>query len=314
MKINMYREIKQYLGITFGALMLAISYSWFLVPYKIAPGGVGGIAEIMYHLFHIPIGITMIFFNVPLFFLGYLMLGKTFGIRSIYGMFSSSILTDLVSFQTLHKLGIIKNLGRFSFIDNGHKIYAILSPSDIYLSAIAGSVILGLGLGIIFKFRGSTGGTDIPVAIIKQKLGISIGTGYWFVETLIILSVGVFFHDIKLILWGYINLFISSKVTDFASEGLPYVKGVYIITDFPNDVRNEIYKTLERGVTFIKSEGGYTGTQRDMIFVILNRRQVSILRDIMLDLDPKAFMIVTDVYDVLGYGFTTRSIDFTAPN
>ena len=314
MKINLYREIKQYLGITFGALLLAISYSWFLVPYKIAPGGVGGIAEIVYHLFHIPIGITMICFNIPLFFLGYIMLGKTFGIRSIYGMFSSSVLTDIVSFPTLHKIGIIKDLGKFTFIDGGHQIYAILSPSDIYLSAVAGSVILGLGLGIIFRFRGSTGGTDIPVAIIKQKLGISIGTGYWFVETLIIFSVGVFFHDVKLILWGYINLFISSKITDIASEGLPYVKGVYIITDFPNDVRNEIYTTLERGVTFIKSEGGYTGEKRDMIFVILNRRQVSILRDIMLDLDPKAFMIVTDVYDVMGYGFTSRSIDFTSPS
>ncbi|MCF7858737.1 MAG: YitT family protein [Candidatus Cloacimonetes bacterium] len=305
------RNIIQHLGIIIGSIIFAIAYSWFLVPYKIAPGGVGGLSQILFHALNIPIGVSMIIFNIPLFVLSFLFLGKRFGLRSLFGMFSTSIFADLLSFKNLYNIGVIKDLSPFTFIDHGNKIYAMLSPDDIYLSAIAGSVLLGLGLGMIFRFRGSTGGTDIPVAFIKQKAGLSIGTGYWLVETLIILTVGIFFRDMKLVIWGYVNLFITTKLTDIASEGLPFVKGVYIISEKNQDIKEQIYEKIRRGVTFFKAQGGYTGKDMDVLFCAMNRRQIAMIRDIVRDIDPNAFMYLTEVYDVMGYGFRSRNVDLS---
>lgn len=311
MKSGIRRVIIQHFGIILGSIFLAMAYSWFLVPYKIAPGGIGGLSQILYHILSVPVGVSMIILNVPLFIFSFLFLSKQFGVRSIFGMFTTSILTDVFSFESLHKLGLISDLSQFTHTVNGSTFYAMLSPDDIYLSAIAGSTLLGFGLGLIFRFRGSTGGTDIPVAFLKQKSGISIGMGYWLVETLIILTIGIVFHDLKLIIWGYVNLFITSKITDLTSEGLPYVKGVYIISEKSEQIKEHIYDSINRGVTYIKTEGGYTGKPYNMIFCAMNRRQVAIVRDLVKDIDPKAFVLLTDVYDVMGYGFRSRNIDLT---
>ena len=305
------RNIIQHLGIVVGSILFAIAYSWFLVPYKIAPGGIGGLGQILFHFFSIPIGVSMIMFNVPLFILSFVFLGKRFGLRSLFGMFTTSILADFLSFKNLYNIGIIKDLTPYTFMDHGKEVYAMLSPQDIYLSAITGSVLLGLGLGIIFRFRGSTGGTDIPVAFLKQKTGISIGMGYWIIETIIIMTIGIVFKDMKLIIWGYVNLFITTKLTDLASEGLPYVKGVYIISEKNNEIKEKIYDKIRRGVTFFKAQGGYTGNDFNVLFCARNRRQVAMMRDIVKDIDPKAFVLLTDVNDVMGYGFRSRNIDLS---
>lgn len=308
-KKNIKREIKQYLGIILGAIIFGMGYAWFLIPYNIAPGGVGGIAQLFHHFFGFPVGLTMIVINIPLFVISFMLIGKSFGAKSLYGMLVSSFMTDILSLPSLYKLGLIENLDKYTFMIKGRLVYAMLSPSDIYLSAIAGSVLLGLGLGIIFRFRGSTGGTDIPVALIRQKSGVSIGMGYWLVESLIILSVGIFLQDLKLIIWGYVNLFISTKITDLASEGLPYIKGVYVISEHVMDIRDEIYERLERGVTFFKGVSGYEQKDIKVLFCVVNRRQVAELTDIVKDIDKDAFMIVSEVHDVLGYGFRSRQIN-----
>jgi uncharacterized membrane-anchored protein YitT (DUF2179 family) len=314
--LNLSEKIRRHIihnvGIIFGSIIFAMAYSWFLIPYKIAPGGVGGLSQILYHMFDIPIGISMILLNLPLFIVSFIMMGKRFGINSIYGMLSTAIFSDLLSIPNLHKFGLLKDISRFTFLVDGKEIYSMLPPDEIYLSAIAGSVLLGLGLGTIFRFRGSTGGTDIPVAIIKQKLGVSIGTGYWIVETLIIFTVGITFHNLSLIIWGYVNLFITSKLTDLAMEGMPYVKGVYVISEKNDEIKNMIYDKINRGVTYIKAEGGYTGKEMNMLFCAMNRRQVSVMRDLVKRIDPKAFVLLTDVYDVMGYGFRSRSLDLAA--
>jgi uncharacterized membrane-anchored protein YitT (DUF2179 family) len=305
------RDVIQYLGIILGAIPFGISYAWFLVPYKIAPGGVGGLSQIFYHLFHIPAGISMIVMNIPLFVLSFIFMGKNFGFRSVYGMFIGSIMVDLLDLQNLYHWGIIPSLAPYTFVHDGETVYSLLGPNDIYLAAIAGSVLLGIGLGTIFRFKGSTGGTDIPVALIKQKTGLSIGSGYWIVETLIILTIGLVFQDLKLIIWGYVNLFITAKITDLTSEGLPYVKGAYIISEKYDEIKQEIFAQINRGVTLYKAEAGYSGRDTKVIFCALNRRQVAQLRDLVKDIDPKAFMILTDVSDVMGLGFKTRQLDLS---
>ena len=304
------RETKNLIGITFGALLVAIGYAWFLMPYNMSPGGVAGVAQVINYYFKIPYGLSMILLNVPLFIISFIFIGKAFGTKSIYGMVISSIFTDFVSIKNLARLGLME-LSNHTFIYNGRTIYAYLSPNDLLLSAITGSVILGLGLGLIFRFRGSTGGTDIPVALIKQKAGLSIGTGYYLVEGGIILFVSIMLKDPKILIWGFINLFITTKITDLTSEGLPYVKGVYVISPEVESIKNEIFEQLDRGVTFLKARSGYENKDIEVLFCVLNRRQVGQLTDIVKDTDPDAFMIVTDVYDVMGYGFRSRNLDLS---
>ncbi|MBM4404030.1 MAG: YitT family protein [Candidatus Cloacimonetes bacterium] len=305
------REIQRCIGMIFAAALFGIAYSWFLIPYNIAPGGVAGISQIVFRFTGFRVGMTMIALNIPLFVVSFVFIGRSFGGKSIYGMLLTAILTDFFNLQNLAKLGLIENLQRFVHNVDGRTVIAMLDPQDIYLSAIAGSVLLGLGIGLMFRFRGSTGGTDIPVALIKQKAGLSIGTCYWLVETLIIFSVGLLFQDLKLVIWGYVNLFITTKITDLASEGLPYIKGVYIISEAVQEIRKEILEKLERGVTLFDAVSGYNQRPIKVIFCVLNRRQVPQLTDIVKDLDPDAFMIVTDVNDVLGYGFKSRQINLT---
>jgi uncharacterized membrane-anchored protein YitT (DUF2179 family) len=304
------RETKNLVGITFGALLVAIGYAWFLMPYNMSPGGVAGVAQVMNYYFKIPYGLSMILLNVPLFIISFIFIGKAFGTKSIYGMVISSVFTDFVSIKNLARLGLVE-LSNHTFIYNGRTIYAYLSPNDLLLSAITGSVILGLGLGFIFRFRGSTGGTDIPVALIKQKAGLSIGTGYYLVESGIILFVSIMLKDPKILIWGFINLFITTKITDLTSEGLPYVKGVYVISPEVESIKEEIFRQLDRGVTFLKARSGYENKDIEVLFCVLNRRQVGQLTDIVKDTDPDAFMIVTDVYDVMGYGFRSRNLDLS---
>ena len=308
---HLQREVGRLVGIVFASFFFAMGYSWFLLPYNMAPGGVGGISQILYYFLGIPNGVSMIILNIPLFIISFIFIGKSFGSKSLYGMFVSSIMTDLLSFPALHKMGIISDLKPYTHILNGHKIYAMLAPEDILLSAIAGSVLLGLGLGLIFRFRGSTGGTDIPVALIKQKANLSIGTGYFIVETGIILLVAITFKAPKLLIWGYVNLFITTKITDLASEGLPYIKGAYIISDAVEEIRLQIFTKLERGVTYLNGVSGFHQRDIKILFVVLNRRQVPLLTDIVRDVDPDAFMIIMDVYDVLGYGFKSRSLNLS---
>lgn len=276
-----------------------------------APGGVGGLSQIFKLLMGIPNGISMIIINIPLFIISFVFIGKSFGSKSLYGMLVSASMTDLLSFPVLHKVGLIPDLDPYTYFYEGHTIYAMLGPQDMLLSAVAGSVLLGLGLGLIFRFRGSTGGTDIPVALIKQRANISIGMGYYIVETGIILLVALVLRDPKLLIWGYINLFITTKITDLASEGLPYIKGAYIISDEVDEIRGEIFEKLDRGVTYLNGVSGFNQRDIRVLWVVLNRRQVPQLTDIVKEIDPDAFMILTDVYDVLGYGFKSRNINLS---
>ena len=299
---TIYENIKDYIGISIGSIIFAIAYAWFLIPFKVAPGGVGGIATVLHHLLGFPAGISMIVINIPLFVLAYIYLGKQFGLKSFFGMALGSFLVDLLSPELLYN--------NFPFLRNLINQQYWAFTDNILLASLAGSVLLGIGLGVIFKYRGSTGGTDIPVAILKQYTGKSIGTGYWIIESAIIFFIGVIFKDLNLIIWGYLNLFITTQMVDITAEGLPYVKGAYIVSINEKEITDRIFKELYRGVTLYKAEGGYSGKDYNVIFCAVSRRQITQLRRIVKDEDPKAFMFLMDINDVMGDGFKTRTIDF----
>ena len=314
MKIRVGYQARDYLGIFAGAVLFGLAYSWFLFPYRISPGGIGGLAQILYAATGVTESVWMFGFNIPLFVIGYIFVGKQFGIRSFVGMFLSNTMcwvfdpshVRLVPGAAAHVYNVAApgELPRLAVLLSGS------SEMDILLASIAGSTLLGVGLGMIFKFRGSTGGTDIPVAILKKYTGVSISAGYWMVESLIILLVATVFGQPKLMIWAYLNLFLSTKMTDLSAEGMPYVKACIIITVKPDEVRDEIFSTLNRGVTFLKAEGGYRRYPQDVIYVCVHRRQVMVLQRIVSQIDPEAFMVLHDAYDVMGYGFKKRTLTY----
>ena len=295
-------NIRDYTGIIIGSIIFGISYAWFLIPFKVSPGGVGGIAQVIHYFLGIPAGISMLIINIPLFVIAWFFLGKQFGVKSFFGMFMGSIFIDLMNPELMYKnFPVLRD-----FINTQYWAFT----DSILLASIAGSVLLGFSLGVIFKFRGSTGGTDIPVAMLKQYSGMSIGTGYWIIETLIIFSIGIAFKDLNLVIWGYLNLFITTQIVDITAEGIPYTKGAYIMSKFEDNIKERIISELDRGITVFHSEGGYSGEKQNVLFVVVNRRQITSLRRLVKEEDPKAFMVLVDVNDVMGDGFKTRSLDF----
>jgi len=299
---KLIQNIRDFIGIIIGCVLFGIAYAWFLIPFKVAPGGVGGIAQVIYYYLGIPAGMSMLIINVPLFVVAWFFLGKQFGFKSFFGMLVGSIFTDLLNPELLYK--------NFAFLREFINTQYWAFTDNILLASIAGSVLLGAGLGIIFKFKGSTGGTDIPVAMLKQYSGLSMGSGYWVIETLIIFSIGIAFRDLNLIIWGYLNLFITTQIVDITAEGIPSVKGAYIVSKKEDDIKERIFDELDRGITMFHSEGGYSGENQNVLFVVVNRRQIASLRRIVKEEDPKAFMVLLDVNDVMGDGFKTRALDF----
>jgi uncharacterized membrane-anchored protein YitT (DUF2179 family) len=306
---------RDYLGILAGAVLFGIAYSWFLLPFRVSPGGVAGLAQILYHFTGIRESLWMFGFNIPLFVLGYFQVGRQFGVRSFAGMmlsngacwlFAPERLSFVPGFSSfVHNVAAPGELPRLAVLFSG------AGGMDILLASVAGSSLLGISLGLIFRFRGSTGGTDIPVAMLKKYAGVTISTGYWMVESVIILMVGVVFGDARLVIWAYLNLFLTTKMTDFSAEGMPFVKAVFIISDRSEEIREAIFRHLDRGVTFLKGQGGYDRRERDVIYVCVHRRQVMVLQKLVKDIDPDAFMVLHDAYDVMGYGFRKRTIDYS---
>jgi uncharacterized membrane-anchored protein YitT (DUF2179 family) len=252
--------------------------------------------------------------NIPLWIAGILIVGKQFGVGTFIGFFLSSAMTDLVSPRRLYSRGILKGMiEQYNMVDGVLKTSTEWAMTDeIFLAAIAGSMLLGVGIGLMFRAKASTGGTDIPVAMMKKYLGISIGNGYLLVETFIILAIGVIFANLNIIIWSYFGLYLSAKFTDMVTEGLSRVKTATIICSNPeaeNRIRDRIYSELDRGATFIKGSGTWSGDSKNIIFVAFGIQQTAALRAIAFEEDPQVFMIMNDVRDVIGFGFRSREID-----
>lgn len=277
--------IFEYLALAAGTILMSLSLVWFLSPNKIAAGGVSGLAIVLHHLFNMPIGATMLIFNVPLFLLGVKYLGKLFGIRTIIGMVLFSFFTDF--FDKILKFSVVTD--------------------NPLLATLYGGLLLGIGLGIVFRARGSTGGSDIIAQIFSNKGIMSAGNTFILIDFFVIALAGISFQGIEYALWGFIALYVSSKIVDVVIAGLGYAKACYIISTKSKEIKNEILKKMDRGVTMFKGKGGYSEEDRDIILCILTKREITRLRNLVKQIDPDAFVIIQDTYEVLGKGFRPRT-------
>lgn len=314
-RINPLELAKQGFLIAVGSVFFGFGLSCFLVPFKIAPGGVGGLSQIFYFFFNFPVGISIMLMNIPLLIIGIVFVGRQFGLGTFAGFFTSAVAADILAPRNLYKWGVFREMfEKYNTLPGGgfKPLNEWALTDSIFVAAIAGSLLLGVGIGIIFKARASTGGTDVPVAILKKHLNISMGNGYLIVETSIILFTGYMFRDINIIIWSYFGLFLTSRFVDIVTEGISRVKAAYIIPsseEKADRIRTRINNELERGTTFLNGMGGYSNKPKKIIYVTFHLRQTSRLRRIALAEDPEVFMVMHDVYDVIGYGFRTRIME-----
>ncbi len=268
--------------ITIGAFIMASGYVLFISPYKIVPGGVYGIGIILYHLLGLPIGLTGLLLNIPLTIVGVKFLGPRFGVKTVVGFFLASGFID----------GITILYGSAPLVEN-----------DALLSSIFGGVLLGLGLGLIFKARATSGGSSIIAMLITKYTRIPIGQSLMIIDAFIVLMGLLSFGDWTIPLYSLIVIFITGKVIDVVLEGFSYEKTLFIVSNKYDEIATKILDDLNRGGTFIEAKGMYKQDEKKIIFVNVTRREVAILQDFINQIDPEAFVTVIEASEILGKGF-----------
>ena len=278
------RPVFEYLVVLFGSFLIALSLNWFLVPNQIAAGGVSGLATVVYYLTRLPVGVTMLFVNVPLFLISLKVLGPTFGVKTVVGAVATSVFVDVTA--------------------------GWLTPltSDPFLACIYGGVLSGIGIGVTFRVGGSTGGTDIAARLLHHWFRLGPGRMLMVADGFVIALAGIVFGA-ELALYAFIAVFLTGRVIDFIQEGGVYAKAAFIISTESDAIAQAVLHEMERGVTELKGQGMFTGMDRPVLFVIVPRGEIARLRRIVARIDLKAFMVVTDVSEVLGEGFREHEVD-----
>ena len=275
------RALRDYLLILLGSLVQALSLRLFLVPASLVSGGISGAAQLLHYALGWPIGLVVLAGNLPLFVIGWRYLGgPRFASRTILAILSFSIFTDLLIYLT----------GNSALTE------------DPVLNTVFGGLLLGIGLGIVYLGRGTSGGTDILGRILNRKLGISISMAYMITDSLVVLLAGFVFGWEKA-LYGLLMIYLSGVAADLASEGANITKAGFIITLKPDAVINAIQDELDRGVTLIPVVGGYTRQERAMVYCVVTASEVMRLKTIVHEVDKNAFMVIGQVSEALGEGF-----------
>ena len=272
--------IRDVVGITVGCVIYALSFALFVIPRNLAPGGISGLAIVINHFFgRVPIGVTIIILNAPLFLISFKRLGRGFLWRSIYATVMSSVLIDVMVRYT-----------------NGFEV-------DMLLSSVYAGVIMGVGIGVIFRFFGSTGGTDLLAQLLSEHVGLTFGTTLLIIDTVIIVLSGVAFKSVTIPLYSILSLYISSKTIDLVQEGMSFSKAAWVVSSQPETIAARIMSELDRGVTKFTAVGAYTMEPKEVVFCVVPQSQISHLKQIVHDVDPNAFVAIMEVTETLGQGF-----------
>jgi uncharacterized membrane-anchored protein YitT (DUF2179 family) len=297
-----------YFFITLGSAMMAIGIGIFLVDARVVPGGASGLAMAIHYLSNntIPVGMMVWIINIPLFLWGLKVLGKRFGVRTFYGFTISSFFIDFFR-------GDIPGLGSVRLQDS--QTVQDLLKNDFLFLILVGAALLGAGLGLIFKFKGTTAGSDIVAAIMQKKFGVKPGQAIMFIDFFVIALAG-FIIDTKdlspdrpalsLTFYAIFLLFISARIIDIIIDGFDYARMVYIISDKYEEISHAIMHDLSRGATALKTRGLYKNVEREVLTTVVTMKELGQLQDIIKEIDTDAFVIISNVHEVLGNGFRRR--------
>ncbi len=289
-----YKEVKKKLQIkkhayeifllVVGCLIMASGTSFFLLPNQLSSGGFAGIATITYYLLNIPLGTTIFVLNIPLFIISFFRIGKKFFVKSLLG-------TALLSI----------------FIDILDKIPSI--TQDRFLACIYGGIAMGIGMGLVLKSNSSTGGTDILTYIIKTyKSHYSTSSLIVSIDIVIVALNVIFFHNIEIGLYSGITIYLMGKMIDIIFEGVNFTKMMFIISEKYEEIAKQVGKEVDRGSTGIYAKGMYTNEDKMMLLCVGSRNEIAKIKSIAVNIDKKAFIIITNARETWGKGFKKSTI------
>ena len=282
-KVKRKLQIRKYtyeiIFLIIGCFIMASGTSFFLLPNKLSSGGFTGISTAVYYLFKFPVGSTMFVLNIPLFILGYIRLGKKFIIKSVFG-------TTILSFF----LNLLQNVP--------------VLVQDKFLASIYGGIVVGIGMSIVLKSRSSTGGTDLLIYIIRSfRPDFQTSSLIIIIDVVIVALNVVFLKNLEIGLYSAIAIYIMGKMVDIIFDGINFTKMIFIISSKYEKISKEIGLKTARGSTGIYTKGMYTNEDKMMIMCVGNRNEIARIKEIALDIDKKAFIIITNTRETFGKGF-----------
>lgn len=276
------QQIKRYVVLFIGSIIYAAGLEIFLVPNNIIDGGVVGIAIMASHLTHLPLGVFLIAINLPFVYLGYKQIGKTFTLSTIFAIVSLSYWSNV--FLPIPGL-----------------------TNDLFLASVFGGIIVGVGVGLIVRYGGSLDGTEIVAILLDKRTSFSVGEIVMVMNLFILSAAGLIFGWDRA-MYSLVAYFIASKVIDITIEGLDESKAIFIVSDQAETIADALMARLGRGVTVLQGRGGYSGTEKNILYVVITRLEIAKLKSIIADIDDNAFITVNDVHDVMGGSFKKKAI------
>ncbi|UOB19649.1 YitT family protein [Macrococcus armenti] len=280
--MNHQLKIINILFILLGAFIFSFGIVNFNMENELTEGGFTGIALILYHLFGTSPALMNLIFNIPLFFVGYKLLGRLSFIYTIIGTVSVSFFLWICELFPMH----------------------IALKNDLLLASLFGGVFIGTGLGIIFRFGGTTGGVDIVARLMKKFFDIPIGRTMFAFDCLVLIATYITIGDYIITMYTLVCVYVGARVIDIIQDSGYSARGAMIISEYHNEISDEINQILERGVTIIAAHGHYSKSNRPIIYCVVSRNEIPRLKQIINTIDPHAFVSLLDVHDVLGEGFT----------
>lgn len=279
MNIQIKETAKKYSIITLGSAMLGFGISCFMAPNNIISGGVSGIATVVNHFTGFPLGVFALLLNIPIFVWGIIKLGKSLGAATLYGTVTLSVFIDL---------------------------FAVVGPvtDDILLATLFGGLICGVGHGIGLYVGATTGGVDIVAKIVQLWFRhMQLGKLLLFIDVVVITFAMLIYRNFNIGLYSIVCLWLTTVSIDTILEGFNFGKLIFVISDYSDEIAKVINNNMERGATFLHGYGSYTGNPKNIIMCTIKKREIPVVKDIIKSYDKNAFVLITDVREVLGEGF-----------
>ncbi|WCN36684.1 YitT family protein [Aneurinibacillus uraniidurans] len=272
-------HIRNITAILIGSAIMGFGINYFNIANRLSEGGITGICLLLKYVLNWDPGVMNLLLNIPLLFIGWKLLGRQTAIYTIIGTIAVSVfLTAFAPFR--------------------HPI-----ENDKLLAALYAGVTVGIGLGIVFRFGGTTGGVDIVARLFHKYFGWSIGRTM-FIFDIGVISLSLYYLNLDLAMYTLVALFLSARVVDFVQEGAYAAKAIMIVSDHAEDISQKIMQEMGRGATLLKGRGGYTGLDKEVLYCVVSRNELVRFKNIVHKTDPHAFITVNDVHEVFGEGFT----------
>lgn len=283
-----------WLGVALGVVVMSAGFVLFTNPYEIIPGGVYGLGRVLHYVIPtIQTGTFGFLLDIPLMITALIVFGAKFGVKTLF----AAVTTPLVMNMMTNYFGENPNDG-ISIISQ----YVNFSD-NVLVAAIFGGVLIGAGVGFILRSGATSGGTDIVSMILVKFAKMKFSTAMFIVESVVVITGMLVLQDWKLPFYSLIAIFVSAKLIDYILDGGSSDKLLFIMSDRKEELKSFILNDMERGGTYVKSSGMYTDKEKDMIFLVVSRREITTVKDKIRQIDPNSFLVVVDAHETYGDGF-----------